>query len=147
MKPNVVKNSFFGFLSLVLFISSARGQDKKEILLDRVKTMHEYMVRDHFLVDLYLDDSLSYGHSNGWVENWKEFRENLGTRLIYHSITEDSVDIRIHGNYATVRFIGDFDVTLDGKRAVYKLKVLQVWVRKNKKQHWDLFARQAIKRQ
>ena len=141
-----MKKGFATLVISVLFLTNGplRGQENE--LFDRVKELHEYMARDHFLVDLYLDDSLSYGHSNGWVENWKEFRENLGRRLVYHSITEDSVDIRINGNYAIVRFIGDFDVTLDGKRAVYKLKVLQVWVRKNKKLHWRLFARQAVRK-
>ena len=135
----------FSFILVLFFCGNSAAQG--QAVLKRMKKLHELMVTDRFYVDQYVDDSLTYGHSNGWVESRKEFYENLGSRLVYHSITEDSVEVKVNGNYAQVRFNGDFDVTMGGHRAVYKLKVLEVWVRKNKKDDWDLFARQAVRRQ
>jgi hypothetical protein len=44
---------------------------------------------------------------------------------------------------ASVRFVGVYDSTFDGKRAETRLKVLEIWVKKKK--GWKLFARQAVK--
>lgn len=92
----------------------------------------------------FLDDSLSYGHSNGWVESRTEFQHNLGKKLVYHSINETDLKISVHGPVAHVRFNGEFDVSLDGNRNTYKLSVLEVWVLR--KTEWKIFARQAVKR-
>ena len=135
----------FSFIIVLFICGNVNAQD--QAVLKRMKRLHELMVADRFYVDQYIDDSLSYGHSNGWIENRKEFYENLGNKLIYHSFAEDSINITVHKNIAHVRFNADIDVSLDGKRAVYKLKVMEVWVRHGKKREWDLFARQAVKRQ
>ena len=112
-----------------------------------MESLHDRMVNKvgyHYVVEGFLDDSLSYGHSNGWIETKSDFISHLTGRIItYHSIKEDSVSVVVNGNVAHIRFIGDYDVTLNEKRAVYHLKVLEVWVKKGKK--WLLFARQAVK--
>jgi hypothetical protein len=90
-----------------------------------------------------LDDSLSYGHSNGWIETRSQFIQNLGSKLVYHSVTEDSLRVTVSGDVAHVRFVGDFDVSLDGKRNTYHLRVMEVWVKRGKQ--WKIFARQAIR--
>jgi hypothetical protein len=133
------------FFSLVLLVFNltVQGQKAEANLLERFKKFHQLMVSDRFYIDQYIDDSLSYGHSNGWIENRKDFYINLGSRLIYHSFKEDSIKVAVNKNTGHVRFIADIDVTMDGKRATYHLKVLEVWVKKNKT--WKLFARQAVR--
>jgi hypothetical protein len=49
----------------------------------------------------------------------------------------------VEGKTASARMTVDVDVLMDGKPMSFKLKVLQVWVWKNK--HWQLFARQSVK--
>ncbi len=134
----------FSFILVLFICGNVSAQD--QAVLKRMKRLHELMVTDRFYVDQYIDDSLSYGHSNGWIENRKEFYENLGKKLVYHSFSEDSIVITVNRNIAHARFNADIDVTMDGKRAVYKLKVLEVWVKNRKKGDWDLFARQAVRR-
>ncbi len=126
---------------LCLFISAAFSQEKEELMLRRT-AFYQDLVKGSGIDDL-LDDSLSYGHSNGWIETKRELPVNLGGILVYHSIQEDSVSIVVSGEVAHVRFIGDFDVSLNGKRNTYRLRVLEVWVKRGKE--WKIFARQAIK--
>jgi hypothetical protein len=119
------------------------AQEKDGQVMQRMKEFHALMVKGDTSVNAYLDDSLSYGHSNGWVESKSDFIADLERRLDYHSITEDSVQVGVNGKVAHVRFIGSFDVTMDGKQIQIKLSVLEIWV-KNKKT-WRIFARQAIR--
>lgn len=128
---------------LVLLIGAAKifGQEK---VLMRMKDFHALLITPGPAIDGFIDDSLTYGHSNGWVESRMEFKKNLGSKLVYHAIPEDSLDVKVNKRMAWIRFHTDIDVTLNGNRAVYKLKVLEVWVKRGSR--WKLFARQAVKR-
>jgi len=110
-----------------------------------MQQLHKIMVErpDDFVMDNYLHDSLSYGHSNGWIERLKDFREDIISKyIVYHSMKEDSVQVVQSGKTAYIRFLATIDVSLNGVRNTYRLRVLEVWVRKG---NWKLFARQAVK--
>jgi hypothetical protein len=131
------------YVFLIFFLTSAAK--KTGGVLDRMYGFHQILVEkpDDSVLDQYLHNDLSYGHSNGWIENRKEFREHLTTKYIeYHSFKEDSIHVVQGGKIAYIRFIGDIDATLNGKRLNFHLKVLEVWVKKN---DWQLLARQAVK--
>ena len=119
------------------------AQNDPSEVVSQMKRFHELMVQNGNSIDQFIDDSLSYGHSSGWVENKTDFVSDLKSRIDYHSIKEDSIIARVHGKLANVRFVGVYDSTLDGKRAEIRLKVLEVWVKKKK--GWKLFARQAVR--
>jgi Domain of unknown function (DUF4440) len=125
------------------FYCSLAAQAKAPAVLDRMKQFHQLMVEDASYIDQYVDDSLSYGHSNGWIENKNEFISNLGQKMVYHSVREDSIKCSVNKNIAHIRFVTDIDVAMDGKRATYRLRVLEVWVKRGKK--WMIFARQALR--
>jgi hypothetical protein len=132
-------------LTLLLLLTNLiviAQKDESEVMM-RMKRFHELMVQKEPSVEQYIDDSLSYGHSNGWVENKADFLSDLEKRIDYHSIKEDSITVRVNGKVANVRFAGVYDSTLDGKRNEIRLKVLEVWVKTKK--GWKLFARQAIR--
>lgn len=106
---------------------------------------------------------LRYGHSNGWIETQKEQLKNIETGyLIYHSYKEDSMNITLadfgftinrqnpaqayNKNNADLVFNATIDVSLQGKRNTYHLKVAERWMRKaNRKKGWQLVGRQADK--
>ena len=132
-------------LTILLFLTClfVNAQKDESEVMTRMKRFHELMVQKGTSVDQYIDDSLSYGHSNGWVENKADFLSDLENRIVYHSIKEDSVNVRVNGKVANVRFAGVYDSTLDGKRNEIRLRVLEVWVKTKK--GWKLFARQAVR--
>lgn len=117
-------------------------EDKLKVTLQQ---FHQDLVKKNTVsINQQTDKALTYGHSNGWVETKTEMIKNLETGyLSYQSFREDSVGISINANVASARFIADINATLNGTKAVFRLKVLEVWVRKGNR--WVLFARQAVK--
>lgn len=133
------------FLIILLLFTSwiAFAQKDKQEVLQRMKQFHESLIKDKSVVGQYLDDSLTYGHSNGWIETKVELIANLGNKIVYHSIKEDSVSVVVNNKMAHTRFIAVIDATMDGKPNQFRLKVMEVWRKEKKK--WKLFARQAIR--
>ncbi len=135
-------------LLTILFVLVAFGsfaQTDEEKLIKTVKEFHQTLVNKNTVsINQQTDKALSYGHSNGWVETKTEMMKNLETGYInYHSYKEDSITVVMNNNMATLRFIADIDVTLKDTKAVYHLKVMEVWAKKGNR--WILFARQAVK--
>ncbi|MBK7434070.1 MAG: nuclear transport factor 2 family protein [Chitinophagaceae bacterium] len=129
----------------LMLLATGRAQTDEVKLTATLKEFHQAMVKKNTVsLNQQTDKVLSYGHSNGWVETKNDFLKNLETRYLdYHSYAEDSLQVWINGNMASARFKADIDVTMNGTRATYHLKVLEVWVKKGKR--WVLFARQAVK--
>ena len=133
---------------LLLNVVFVNAQTDEEKLTTTIKEFHQSLVKKNIIsINQQTEKALSYGHSNGWVETKTEMIKNLETRYTsYKSIKEDSLQVVISGNVANARFVGDYEVSLNGGNAVvYHLKVLEVWIKKSKR--WVLFARQAVKAQ
>lgn len=131
---------------LLFIVVLASAQTAEEKLATTLKRFHQALIEKNTVsINQQTDKGLSYGHSNGWVETKNDFIKNLETGYTsYKSIKEDSLQIVINENVAHARFVGDYEVSLNGGNAVvYRLKVLEVWVKKGKR--WLLFARQAVR--
>lgn len=131
------------FLLLLPLIAVAQTDEQK--LTNTLKEFHQALVKGNTVsINQQTDKALSYGHSNGWVETKNEMISNLETGYMkYTSFSEDSINVVVNGNLAHARFIATIGAVLNGNAGNYKLKVLEVWVRKGKR--WVLFARQAVK--
>jgi len=106
---------------------SVAGLDLKSALLVRNSLdFHQALVkRDLKAIRFRTSNYLSYGHSNGWVESQEEQLRNIETGyLIYHSFQEDSITV---SSQSQLDFNATIDVTLNGKRNTYRLKVTEVW--------------------
>lgn len=135
----------FGLLIFLVIGQMLFAQTDEAKLTNTLKEFHQALVKKNTVsINQQTDKAMSYGHSNGWVETKKEMIQNIESGYIqYHSFNEDSVLVTINGNMANVRFVADINVTLKETRNTYRLKVLEVWVKKGNR--WVLFARQAVK--
>lgn len=117
----------------------------EEKLTATLKQFHRDLVKKNTVsINQQTDKALTYGHSNGWVESKTDLIKNLESGyLLYESFEEDSLILTINENMASARFVADITASLKGLAATYRLKVLEVWVRKGNR--WVLFARQAVK--
>ncbi len=137
------------FLILILLLTSSitgfAQSVNEEKLTTTVKEFHQALVQKNTIsINQQTDKALSYGHSNGWVETKANMIKDLETGYIsYQQIKEDSISIIINGDMANVRFLSDVTATMKGTRNSFRLRVLEVWVKKSKR--WVLFARQAVK--
>lgn len=137
------------FFFLILFscfsVVAQAQQTDEEKLITTVKEFHQALVNKNTVsLNQQTDKALSYGHSNGWVETKKDLINDLETGLIsYQGFKEDSITVNINGNAANVRFKAEINATMNGTSSSFKLRVLEVWVKKSNR--WVLFARQAVR--
>ncbi|MBS1660810.1 MAG: nuclear transport factor 2 family protein [Bacteroidetes bacterium] len=95
------------------------------------------------LDEVALDD-LTYGHSNGMIQNKAEFEEALLSKksdFVTIDLTEQT--IKVIGNTAWVRHTLSATNNDGGKPGTAHLYVLLVWMKQ--KGQWRLLARQAVK--
>ena len=117
----------------------------EEKLTATVKEFHQALVNKNTVsINQQTDKALSYGHSNGWIETKTDLIKDLETGYIsYQDYKEDSITITSNGAMANVRFVAQVAATLKGISTNFRLRVLEVWVKKSNR--WVLFARQAVK--
>jgi hypothetical protein len=98
--------------------------------------------KDSVSLKRLLSNDVTYGHSNGWVENKQEVIADLyNGKLSYERIVPSKPEITIAGKVAQVRNTAEIYATFNGQQMFFRLAVLQVWISENG--HWVLFARQS----
>ena len=135
-------------LLLILLVSfaTATAQTKEEKrVAEAVETLRQAMINgDRARLEKIADQSLTYGHSGGHIDDKKEFVEKLASGISdFVSITLSEQTITILGNTAIVRHNLSADTNDSGKPGQVKLKVLLVWAKIHRQ--WKLIARQAVK--
>jgi len=89
-------------------------------------------------------EQLSYGHSDGRVQNKAEFIEGVMTRkALVKSLTLSDHTITIVGTDAIARHTWTSESETDGKLTSTKIGVLQVWQKQGGT--WKLLARQSVR--
>jgi len=123
----------------------AFGQKDTVALKENVRRLDAALLsKDSVELVKLLDDEVTFGHSNGWVESKADVFRDLRTgNLVYEKI--ETSDVRINGDndWASVRLIVNVKGTVNTKGFEMKLHVLQVW--KRVKGEWRLIARQSTK--
>jgi len=140
-----MKHLFTIWLLLVTAISFAQvdSVSLKQAMADLDKAL---VTKDEKALVQLLHPQVSYGHSNGWVQNKTDVINDLRTgKLIYDKIENTSVNIvAINNNWATVRTSTNATGRSTNIPAFeLKLHVLQVWLKTN--MGWQLLARQSTK--
>lgn len=131
--------------SLLLFGLSYAQSSGVEPVRAATHTLNEALLgADTAKLRVLLHDSVSYGHSNGWVERKHDMLRNLASaKLRYHKVAQEITQVTSLGDMSLVRSQGLFVVSLDGQEIALKLHVLQIWMRELGK--WRLVARQSTK--
>ena len=89
-------------------------------------------------------DQVSYGHSDGRVQNKAEFVDGVLTRkATVKSITFPDMKVSVAGDAAIVRHLYESESESDGKLNNVKIGMLSVWQKQGG--NWKLLARQGFK--
>ena len=89
-------------------------------------------------------DQLSYGHSDGRVQNKPEFIDGVMTRkATVKSINFPDLKIEVAGDAAIARHLYESESEMDGKTTNTKIGTLEVWQKQGG--NWKLLARQGYK--
>jgi ketosteroid isomerase-like protein len=102
------------------------------------------LAQDKAQLEALCAEQLSYGHSDGRVENKAQFIDGVMTRkAILKSLTLSDHTITIAGTAAIARHTWVSESETDGKASSTKIGVLQVWQQQNGA--WKLLARQSVR--
>ena len=134
------------FATFLIFSAQIFGQSKDEKLVaETVESLRKAMIDGDRASLLALSHvNLSYGHSNGKVENQAQFVEAIASgNNNFETIDLTEQTINITGKSAVVRHHFKATTIIEGKPSSANISVLQVYQKTGKK--WLLLARQAVK--
>ena len=136
----------FGILLLLIVFTGTRSQTKQEAKLTKAVSslISALEAGDRLALEELSSAALSYGHSNGRVENKIEFIEALASGVSdFINIKTSNQTISVTKKNAIVRHRLDAAVVDKGKQGEAHLNILLVFVKE--KGRWKLLARQAAK--
>lgn len=130
----------------MMIAQGAAAAPDEESVAEQVEQLRAAMLHpgDHTALDRLVLDELSYGHSNGKVQNKGEFIDALVSGASdFVSIALSDQSVKISGDTAVVRHTLVAVTNDSGKPGNVSLKILMVW--KKDGGHWRLLARQAVR--
>jgi hypothetical protein len=133
-------------LLLTLMAAPVFAQSKDEqAVAAAVESLRKAMVDpDKAGLDALVLDELTYGHSNGIIQDKAAFEDALLSKSsVFVTIDLTGQTVKVVGNTAWVRHTLSAATNDGGKPGTTHLSVLLVWLKQ--KGQWRLLARQAVK--
>ena len=130
----------------LLFSSPALAEAGDEpAVKQNVEALREALLKaDKAELERLTADQLSYGHSDGRVQNKAEFIDGVITRkATVKSLNFPDLKIAVAGDAAIARHIYESESETDGKPNNVKIGILSVWQKQDGS--WKLLARQGYK--
>lgn len=135
-----------------LFSLSINAQENKAFselknepkLQENIRLLDFYMQNNDSKILELVSEDVSFGHSNGWVQNFDDFKKDFESKKVsYKSIEQTdlsefkrnkkTVSLRRKVKVSGIYKVYDFEMTLS---------LLEIWIKKGKS--WQLWSRQAI---
>jgi hypothetical protein len=142
----VVAGAFaFGASSLMLAGSvAAQGGDEAAVAQNVEILRKAQLEADRAGLAQVTSEHVSYGHSDGRVENKEQFIQGvMGRKQVVKSLAFPDLKLAVVGNAAIVRHIFLSDSELDGKATTTRIGAVQVWQKQDGA--WKLLARQGFR--
>ena len=132
------------FTLIMTLMASAQTTDEKEVAA-AVESLRKAMIDgDKSALESIAAEELSYGHSNGKLEDKAAFVAAIaGGSNDFKAIALSDQTIRVAGNTAIVRHKFNAEVVNNGTPGTANIGVLLIWQKQQGK--WKLLARQAVK--
>ena len=101
--------------------------------------------KDETVLKSVLNDDLSFGHSNGWIQSKKDILNDFASgKLNYNKFeNNNSAIVTISKKYATAKTNTNAEGVVNGTAFKLTLHIMQFWVKTKK--GWQLIARQSAK--
>ena len=140
MKRTVLAFLIFGFVNSSFAQIDSVGLKNAMQQLDKA-----LLQKDEKTLQTVLHKEVSYGHSNGWIQNKNDILNDFTSgKLIYHKIENNSSAIvTISKKYATVKTNTNAEGVVNGTAFNLRLHIMQFWIKTKK--GWQLIARQSAK--
>jgi len=130
----------------LLFKDSASAQSADEAAVTQnIEALRKAILEaDKAKLDQVAAAQISYGHSDGRVENKEQFINGVMTRKqVVKSLNFPELKVAVVGNAAIARHIYLGESELDGKQSTTRIGALQLWQKQDG--GWKLIARQGFR--
>ena len=139
--------SFFSFIFLVCFVFgfSQTYSNKEKALLSQVSKLDSLMENNNSKILELFSDDVSFGHSNGWIQNYEDFKTDFESgKVKYQSVKQSELkELKIKNKFANIRRIIAVKGLYKNETFEMKLSVLEFWIQQ--KGIWKLWSRQSVK--
>ena len=134
-----------GASGLLLSRSTVAEAGDEESVAQSVETLRKALLEaDRAKLEQVASAQISYGHSDGRVQNKEEFIYGVMTRKpTVKSLDFPELKVAVVGNAAIARHIYLSQSELDGKATTTRIGALQVWQKQDG--GWKLLARQGFR--
>ncbi|MBL1221587.1 nuclear transport factor 2 family protein [Chryseobacterium sp. L7] len=136
---------FFLLLSFTFWnAQNAETFQKEGKLFESIKTLDHYLQQnDEKIVEMLAPD-VSFGHSNGWVQNFEDFKKDFSSKkVIYKDIHQTELsEFKKYKNTASIRRKIKVAGTYKNQDFEMNLALLEIWIKKNS--GWKLWSRQSV---
>jgi hypothetical protein len=120
------------------------GQDTTGLKKVTVLLNEALLKKDSSVLMQLLDNNISYGHSNGWIQSKSDVVQDFSSGKISYTKMEVSDEKFLMQKQAVaIRNVTTVEGIVSGNVFKMSLQVLQVW--KRIKGKWVLIARQSVK--
>ena len=130
---------------LFFFVGFSQTYSRKEkALLIQVSKLDSLMENNNSKILELFSDDVSFGHSNGWLQNKDDFKKDFESgKVKYQSVKQTELkELKIKNKFANIRRI----IAVKGlhKNEIFemKLSVLEFWIQQ--KGIWKLWSRQSV---
>lgn len=127
----------------VLGFSQKYSKTEKALLMEVSKLDSLMQNNNSKILEIFSDD-ISFGHSNGWVQNYEDFKKDFESgKVKYESVKQTELkELKIKNRFANIRRIIAVKGLYKNDLFEMKLSVLEFWIQK--KGIWKLWSRQAV---
>jgi len=115
-----------------------------EKLFKTIRLLDIYMQNnDDKIVDILCDD-VSFGHSNGWIQNVDDFKKDFSLKkVVYKEVRQlEMSELKMEKKIASIRRIIKVSGLYQSRPFELKLTLLEIWFKK--KSVWKLWSRQSV---
>ncbi|MEI7486223.1 MAG: hypothetical protein WCJ72_02220 [Chryseobacterium sp.] len=113
-------------------------------LFESISLLDQYMQNNDQRIINILCYDVSFGHSNGWTQNFDDFKKDFSSKkVIYKEIKQIEIsEIKKHKKFASIRRKIQVSGLYKDQSFEMKLALLEIWMKKNSV--WKLWSRQSI---
>lgn len=132
------------FLLNFIFGFSQNYSKQEKVLISQISKLDSLMQNNDSKILTLFSDDVSFGHSNGWVQNYDDFKTDFESGKVKYQLVNQTElkEFKIKNKFANIRRI----IAVKGfyKNEIFemKLSVLEFWILQ--KGIWKLWSRQSV---
>ncbi|MFC0342610.1 nuclear transport factor 2 family protein [Epilithonimonas hispanica] len=138
--------STLSFIFLVFFVFgfSQTYSNKEKALLSQVSKLDSLMENNNSKILELFSDDVSFGHSNGWIQNKDDFKKDFESgKVKYQSVKQTELkEFKFKNKFANIRRNIAVKGLYKNETFEMKLSVLEFWIKQ--KGIWKLWSRQSV---